>query len=162
MLAAVYVELPLPEPRAAREARAQIKLGEINAPVEEPGFGVVEIPLHIGWRDIDNASINVLVPDFVEIHAADGEGNLLQFRHGSMLHTPDPRESHPGTGSNYWQQTRMHLSAFTNQSLTFRLSFRPPVEKFSIDFLLYASALQGGIEVHGEFAPERDENTRGT
>lgn len=62
MLAAVYFPWPLPQTRAAREARAELQFGTIRTLLEGPDHAVVEVPLSIGRLDIDNASINVLVP----------------------------------------------------------------------------------------------------
>jgi hypothetical protein len=158
MLVAVYVELPLPEPRAAKEAKGQVEIGDVRSPTEEPGWAVIEIPLQIGWRDIDNASINVLVPDYVSVRAADRQGALRIFPNGEEDHT-DERLPGETTGSNFWRQSRMHFSAFTAVPLIYRVDFEPLAEgRFPYEVRLYASALQGGIEISGHFTAELSEN----
>jgi hypothetical protein len=161
MLAAVYVELPLPEPRASREAKAQLTVGDINTPVEEPRYAVVEFPLQVGWRDIDNASINVVVPDFVEIRRSNSVGEPLALEgRGSMAHTSETLAD-SRTESNYWNEARMHFSAFTNQSLWFRLDFDASVGPFPVLFRLSASALQGAVEAQCKYVKEEGGGSNG-
>jgi len=157
MQLAVYLQLPLPEPRSVREARAGLKIGDLAVPIEEDTFLVVEIPLHVGWADIENASLNVVVPDFVTIQRCNGDGTAVQFSYAAMSHSDESLPGHDGVGSNYWEQGRLQLSAFTNTAWHFRLTYDPSVEKFAYSFRLFAAALGGGVMQDGGFITKKGE-----
>jgi hypothetical protein len=53
---------------------------DIAIPIEEADSVVFEVPLHVGWADIQNASLNVVVPDFVSIERCHGDGTKALVR----------------------------------------------------------------------------------
>jgi hypothetical protein len=71
-----------------------------------------------------------------------------------MSHSSE-RLSGYDTGSNYWEQGGIHLSAFTNLSWHFRLTYDPSVEEFGYSFRLFAAALRGGVVQEGGFITEK-------
>jgi hypothetical protein len=144
VLAAVYFPLPLPETRAAREARAQITFGDIKVSRGGDGFKVIEVPVELGHLDVANASLNVRVPGSVVITGSDQMG-LTDMSSGEMAYSTGSMEGHPG-GVNYWRTSGVPLSAFTNTSFCYRLEYTDSQEPFPFQFRLYAAALQGGVE----------------
>jgi hypothetical protein len=157
MQLAVYLELPLPEPRSVRESRAGLLIGEMTFPIEEEDSMVIEVPLHVGWADIDNASLNVVVPDVVTIERCHGDGASAYFPGGRMSHSSESLPGHEETGTNYWEQGELRLAAFTNTAWHFRLRYDPSLEEFAWSFRLYAQVLRGGILSQGGIITNKGE-----
>jgi hypothetical protein len=157
MFAAIYLELPLPESRSVREARAGLKIGDLAVPIEEKDSMVVEVPLHVGWKDIENASLNVVVPDFVTIERCHRSGAKAQFPHAGMSHSSESLPGHDGIESNYWEQGEIRLAAYTNTAWHFRLTYDPSVEEFAWSFRLFGEALRGGTLQNGGIITNKGE-----
>jgi hypothetical protein len=154
MLAAVYFRLPLPQTRAARESRAEFEFGQIAVTDEGPGHAVVHVPVFVGRQDIDNATANVRVPDFVRIVPCSEQGAARPWPPGAMEHTSESLYEDDRHQTNYWVEPRMHFSAFTAQPMYFRLDYTPPVDPFPFHFRLTAAVLHGGVEVGATITPK--------
>jgi hypothetical protein len=148
MLAAVYFHWPLPETRASREARGQLEIEDITATIKEPGLAVVEVMLEVGRHDVNNASVNANVPDYVTIRAANESGDAVPGS-GHVVHLADSAE-------NCWTRSGLDLSASTRMPLHFRLTWEPPGESFSFDFNLRAALLHDGVQGSLTITPEDD------
>jgi hypothetical protein len=162
MLAAVYFRLPLPETRASRETRAELRFGVLRLSAKGPRCFVAEVPLTIGRVDIENASINVVVPDFLKIEMSTRSGVPAPQLLGGMDHTSESLYDDNRCQSNFWQQTLMKFPAFTNQALYFLLCSEPlPTEPFPFRFDLSAASLHGGVRKEVAFDPATYEDNTG-
>ena len=142
MLAAVYFPVPLPETRAAREAKAQLGISLRLYGGEE--FALLEVALQIGHLDIDNGTMNVRVPDWVQISACDERGLSAGPGLGDMAHSGESLDG-GAHGLNYWRQGGLRFSAFTATSLYFRLSAEENHGDIPFEFKMSAAALQGTV-----------------
>jgi hypothetical protein len=145
MLAAVYFPLPLPETRAARDTRAEFEIGEVSIAWESDGSCGVEIPVRTGRLDVSNVGLNILVPDFVDIHAWLKNGGPLFPANAASDHTSESLYADGRYQSNYWSQGGMQFHAFTAIGMVFRLSYESPVEPFPMEIRFTASALHGRV-----------------
>jgi hypothetical protein len=152
MLAAVYFPWRLPETRAAREAQAQIEITEPRVIATFRDNAIVEVPVNVGRLDIDNATMNVRVPDRVTIYASNDQGAPAIVPTGGMAHSSESMEAGAG-GLNYWRQSRVQLSAFTYQAYYFRVDFPIGSQPFPFEFRLTASALHGGVQIGTTVVP---------
>jgi hypothetical protein len=117
MLAAVYFPFRLPETRASREAKANVRINLLLFP--DRTFARLEVAMVIGHLDIQNASVNVRVPDWVQISACDEQGVPTAVL-GEMASSPESLDE-GAHGINYWRQADVRFSAFTAVSLHYRL-----------------------------------------
>ena len=153
MLAAVYFRLPLPQTRAARETRAELTIQAIDTRATEPGYCLILVVLVVGRLDIDNATMNVRVPDFVRIAVANAHGSPIFQQYGGMERTSESLYADHRYETNYCYQSRTHLAAFTETQFWFRLDVEAPAEPFPFHFRVTASSLHGAVEDTATITP---------